>query len=229
MKKIVVFLVALCAMCGSAFAEVTISGWSINGGYDNPVIYDGLITDIYPTGFGVAADPEMWNGDEENRPMASFISENIFPSWTIFSDVKAHVANTFKVKITGFDDLIIKDEGTPWPGCDMLNIGIFSQDPHTGIPKMMFYSTYLKGDGVYTFGYDQVGGAFDNFEAGFIRVSLYGWTETSGMVAYYLGDNTRGTIEFILPENEVPEPSSLLALAFGGAGTALAAYRRKQR
>ena len=27
----------------------------------------------------------------------------------------------------------------------------------------------------------------------------------------------------------VPEPSSLLALAFGGAGTALAAYRRKQR
>ncbi len=29
--------------------------------------------------------------------------------------------------------------------------------------------------------------------------------------------------------NAVPEPSSLLALAFGGAGTALAAYRRKQR
>ncbi|MBO7394443.1 MAG: PEP-CTERM sorting domain-containing protein [Abditibacteriota bacterium] len=39
-------------------------------------------------------------------------------------------------------------------------------------------------------------------------------------------------MEFTFPESgtaEVPEPSSLLALAFGGAGTALAIRKRKQR
>ena len=44
---------------------------------------------------------------------------------------------------------------------------------------------------------------------------------------YRIGDNTQGTVEFIFPDSEVPEPSTLLALAFGGAGTALAIRRRK--
>ncbi|MBQ7525729.1 MAG: PEP-CTERM sorting domain-containing protein [Abditibacteriota bacterium] len=44
-----------------------------------------------------------------------------------------------------------------------------------------------------------------------------------------ISENDTGSIRFITSEESVPEPSSLLALAFGGAGTAFAFLKGKQR
>ena len=223
MKKVMALFAVLCAVCGSAFAAVTISDWSINY-YNTPVVYDGLITDIAPTGFNVTANSEMW--DEENRPMAAFISRTVSPGWTLFFDATTYETSTFQVRVTGFDDLIIKAEGTPVHYSDTISVYIFE-----GIfGKAMYYQTPWRGDGVYTFGYDEQIYHCETVAADWATITFLTWTEESGVVGYYLGDNTAGTIEFILPENEVPEPSSLLALAFGGAGTATLALRgRKQR
>ncbi|MBO7392792.1 MAG: PEP-CTERM sorting domain-containing protein [Abditibacteriota bacterium] len=222
MKKILVFIAVLCAICGSAFAAVTISDWSINY-HNTPVVYDGLITDIAPTGFNVTANSEMW--DEENRPMAAFISRTVSPGWTLFFDPTTYETSTFQVRVTGFDDLIIKAEGTPVHYSDTISVYIFE-----GIfGKAMYYQTPWRGDGVYTFGYDEQIYRCETVAADWATITFLTWTEESGVVGYYLGDNTAGTIEFILPENEVPEPSSLLALAFGGAGTAIFAIRRRKQ
>ncbi|MBP5093881.1 MAG: hypothetical protein J6332_07525, partial [Abditibacteriota bacterium] len=151
MKKILVFIAVLCAICGSAFAEVIISDWCVSDGYINPVIYDGLITDIAPAGFSVTANSEMW--DEENRPMAEFLSETVSPGWNPFVNIVTNDATTFQVRITGFDDLVVKpDQGTPFPGTATILIRIF-EAPYNG--NAIFYQTPWKGNGVYTLGFDE--------------------------------------------------------------------------
>ncbi|MBP5718584.1 MAG: PEP-CTERM sorting domain-containing protein [Abditibacteriota bacterium] len=226
MKKIVVFLVVLCAFATSAFAAVTISDWGIYERiHTNPIVYDGLITDIAPAGFSVTADPAMW--DEGDSPMAAFLSKTVSPGWMLFLDKDTYEVNTFRVKITGFDDLIVKEEGTPFHTNDMIVVNLFSSA--YGMMDRMLYQTSWKGDGVYTFGRDELQGSYGSGEMDVAMVYFWTITDAARIADYYLGDNTAGTIEFILPENEVPEPSSLLALAFGGAGTAFAFRKDKQR
>ena len=94
----------------------------------------------------------------------------------------------------------------------------------------MVYKVDWNGDGVYEVGSKQydAGHTFHSFEAVGVYVTLMTRSDAAnGDVFYYLDDNTTGTVEFIFPDSEVPEPSSLLALAFGGAGTGVLVLRRK--
>ncbi len=240
MKK-ALMIFALCAMCGSAFAGAAVTDWGIftfdkEIGWIIPTHYDGLMEDSGIAGFTVHANPEAWVGSD--RPVAGFLSENVSPGLII--DTKTL---SFQVSVTGFDDLLkywvnITDhsdiqsvESISLENRGKISVGFYNDDPD----YITVYTTDWKGDGIYTFGRKQYNGggsaAFRNpFEVTSIGVvfqvpqhSFNGY-ENAG---YYLGDNTTGTVELFLPEPEVPEPSSLLALAFGGAGTALAVRRRK--
>ncbi|MBP5093708.1 MAG: PEP-CTERM sorting domain-containing protein, partial [Abditibacteriota bacterium] len=103
---------------------------------------------------------------------------------------------------------------------------------------LLIYKTEWIGNKAYDFGLDQsytgsTSGLVDSFEASAVYVWIESLPYTYNDIradGYFLGDNTAGTMEFTFPESgtaEVPEPSSLLALAFGGAGTVLAIRKRK--
>ena len=221
MKKVMFLLVVLCAVCGSAFADITISDWGIqNSNFyaHEPIVYDGLMEDNAPAGFTVHANPEMWGG--ESSPQAVFQSYNITPGWMVFYNT-----TSFTISVTGFDDLIIKD-GNPIHSKDFMYINISSTD------DALIYKVPWNGDGVYKVGREQAYAYnyFNPIEADSILIGFNTRSNTVGETGYYLGDNTKGTIGITFPESgtaEVPEPSSLLALAFGGAGTAFAFRKRK--
>ncbi|MBQ7525832.1 MAG: PEP-CTERM sorting domain-containing protein [Abditibacteriota bacterium] len=210
-------------MAASAFAGVTIGNWGVNDGdFSNPRIYDGLMTDIAPAGFTVHATSGVFGG--ESAPFAMFQSNTISPGWMVFYDT-----TEFEVSVTGFDGLFI-DNGTPAEGRDLLYVSISAGDPASS-PNVdtIVYKTAWNGDGVYKFGREQAE-AFnprDSLEAASIYVTFMANGDGNDRAGYRIGDNTQGTVEFIFPDSEVPEPSTLLALAFGGAGTALAIRRRK--
>ncbi|MBQ7525469.1 MAG: PEP-CTERM sorting domain-containing protein, partial [Abditibacteriota bacterium] len=153
------------------------------------------------------------------NPWAAFQSNNVSPGLMI--NYKDPVS--FKVNITGFEDLVFSSRFGE-PTYTNQNIRVFFS---TTDNKTVMYRTFWDGDGLYEFGYEQVVDKLyvSDFEVRSVAIQFLEYYTHS----YQLGDNTTGTVEFIFPETEVPEPSSLLALAFGGAGTALAAYKRKQR
>ena len=228
MKKVIVILIALCAFATSAFAAVTISDWGISpDSKAKPIVYEGLMDDIAPAGFTVHSAPEMWEGSQRHLPIiwrdgespwAGFKSNNVSPGLMInYNDTVS-----FTVNITGFDDLVFSSMwGEPTYTDKKMRVILSSTDG-----KSVAYETPWDEDGLYEFGYNQIVSnktQTSDFEV--CMVALYLMEKTS--YGYQLGDNTAGTVEFIFPETEVPEPSSLLALAFGGAGTALALRRRK--
>ena len=214
MKKIITLLTVLSALCCSAFADVTITDWGIYSNYfTDPRVYDGLMTDIAPTGFSVTANPEMWG--DVGRPRAIFQSNTVSPGWLISTDT-----TSFQVRISGFDDLVTKSGETTPPGNGAISVYIYNLEDFLNVT---YYRTTWNGDGVYTFGRDNADMYAENLEAEMVTVNL-----NAAFDGNYLGDNTQGTIELILPENEVPEPSSLLALVFGGAGTAVLAFRKRK-
>ena len=243
MKKVLALLIALCTVCGSAFAGVTVTDWGIHT-YDKendvfkPVFYDGLMEDSGTAGFTVHANSEMWV--DENNPRAVFLSDNVSPGLII--DYKT---TSFTVNITGFDDLlkywvniidgnITNIEGISPENRGKISVGFYNDDPD----YVLVYSIDWKGDGVYELGRKQYNGggssALENpFEATSVSFGFSVPQETFNeyhAYGYYIGDNTSGTVEFTFPESgtaEVPEPSSLLALAFGGAGIVGFAFRRR--
>ena len=204
MKKILVFIAVLCAVCGSAFAEVTVSNWGVNDGdFANPRIYDGLITDIAPAGFTVHAVPGVFGG--EGAPFAMFQSNTISPGWTVLYNT-----TEFEISVTGFDGLFI-DNGTPAEGRDLLYVSVSAGDPasspHVGTA---IYKTPWNGDGVYKFGREQAE-AFSDYRNPIEAVSVYVTLVANGdgndRAGYRIGDNTTGTFEFTFPEiapSEVP-------------------------
>ena len=224
MKKFVLSLFAFCVLCGSAFADVTITDWGIFADYYTvPIVYDGLIADMAPAGFSVAANSEMWG--DTGGPWAAFQSNTISPGW-----IMDHETTSFAVSINGFDDLFIK-EGNPIHSHDTMYVRISNAaDIASAEHNSMIYKIAWKGDGLYEFGRGQfdAGSLWNSFEA----ANIYIWLTTNSdtvndsIVYYYLGDNTQGTIE--ITASEVPEPSSLLALAFGGAGTMTLAFRKRK-
>ena len=232
MKKIIVFLVALCAVCGSAFAEVTISDWGIyrNNHNAKPIVYEGLIDDIAPTGFTVHASSEMWEGSQEydpviwldgESPWAGFYSNTVSPGLMInYNDTVS-----FAVNITGFEDLVFSSRFLEEPTYtdQDIQIVLWSTDN-----KSVRYKTSWNGDGLYELGYNHIMN-YKPQTSDFEVCGIVLYLSEKVTHTYQLGDNTAGTVEFIFPDTEVPEPSSLLALAFGGAGTALAIRKRKQR
>ena len=228
MKK-ALMIFALCALCGSAFAAVTVSDWYVY--HFTPADFVGLIDDIAPNGFEVHGNPEIWSESkmdfpfiwyDGDSPWIAFKSDNVSPGLFI-----NYETTTFEVYITGFNNLVVH---SMWPNEEPVhaedNIQISF---HRSDGKGITYKTLWNGEGVYTFGYDQLINknlAFD-FEVSTIRFYLWTIMNSGADDCYHFGDNTVGTVEFIFPDAEVPEPSSLLALAFGGAGTALAIRRRK--
>ena len=227
MKKILVFIAVLCAICGSAFAAVTISDWGIASGnfYGKPIIYEGLMEDTGSTGFTVHASPEMWSNGLKNIPVTwydgdspwvAFQSNNVSQGLMINYDTAS-----FEINVTGFDDIVFSEWGeTAVDKRKDLDVAFLSTDS-----IWVTYETPWNGDGLYKFGYDQIINykpQTSDFEVREVVCYIRNISDS-----FHFGDNTTGTVEFIFPETEVPEPSSLLALAFGGAGTALALRRRK--
>ena len=229
MKKILVFIAVLCAICGSAFAEVTISDWGISpNSKAKPIVYEGLMDDIAPAGFTVHSAPEMWEGSQRHEPIiwrdgespwAGFKSNNVSPGLMInYNDTVS-----FTVNITGFDDLVFSSMwGEPTYTDKKMRVILSSTDG-----KSVAYETPWDEDGLYEFGYNQIVSnktQTSDFEVREVVCYIRNISDS-----FHFGDNTTGTVEFIFPETEVPEPSSLLALAFGGAGTAMFALRRRKQ
>ena len=242
MKKIIVSLLAFCALCGSAFADVTITDWAVFKDYVESTVYDGLMTDSGSAGFTVHANPEMWV--ENDRPCAAFQSNSISPGLVI--DLQT---TTFEVSVTGFDNDLLKrlvnvSDRNDVPRVDnisldnrgLIRVGFMGFDSH----YLLVYAVNWVGDGVYKFTRKNADGGSspalrDPFEVSAISIGFIAPQESlpdyPGYYygGYYLGDSTQGTVEFAFPASaEVPEPSSLLALAFGGAGTVTLAVRRKK-
>jgi hypothetical protein len=241
MKRIIAFLTVFCALCGSAFAAVTISDWGIcgvNGDTLETIVYEGLIDDISPTGFTFHANSEMWA--DKSYPPAAFISENVSPGLIV-----NRKTTTFGVSFDGFGNDFIQywksvtdpndiqrvEKARPYILSEIC-IAFIGANPD----YIMVYKTDWKGNVIHEFGFEQFVDGTElvmkdsSFEVSAIEIELRAphlQFNDYHYDGYYLGDNTAGTVEFIFPDAEVPEPSSLLALAFGGAGTALALRRRK--
>ena len=227
MKKIFAVL-AMCLLSCSAFGDITVTDWGIFNKWST-VVYDGMVTDIAPAGFSVSADPEMWG--EKLRPPVSFSSNSISPSLRALSrDAIDQSEVVFQVRVIGFDDLILNVPETSFEGIyahDIIRVEFWNANRSDSAPYLLPWN----GEGVYSFTqrnlYSYVPVPFD---IEYIDITFLRHMNEYHTLVYQFSDNTQGTVEFIFPASaEVPEPSSLLALAFGGAGTGVLALRRKLR
>ncbi|MBP5092979.1 MAG: hypothetical protein J6332_02905, partial [Abditibacteriota bacterium] len=206
MKKILVFLVVLCALATSAFAVVTVSDWTLyetvgDDIYNFPtIVYDGLIEDVGTSGFTIHANPEMWV--DEDYPRAQFLSGNVSSGL---------MSNAFyEVSVTGFSEGLIKySDGKAWETS-------FTYPPARyprGTVYVMFFGddnqfvAYVAdwiGDTVYKntsetrdfWTINSIG--FQPFEVTSVRVALGRPINDDGG-SYYLGDSVQGTIELSFP------------------------------
>ena len=229
MRKIIAFLAVLCTLCGSVFADSAIGNWHIYRYKSTDFV--GLIDDIAPTGFEVQGDPEIWSTSKQNipyiwhdgdSPNVAFQSDNVSPGLMINYETAS-----FEINVTGFNDLAFYgmwEDEKPVEAKNNIQVTFLNSDN-----KGVAYKTYWDGEGLYKFGYEQLINknlAFD-FEVSHVIFCLGTETNFGSSALYSFADNTQGTVEFAFPASEVPEPSSLLALAFGGAGTVTLAVRRK--
>ncbi|MBO7393650.1 MAG: PEP-CTERM sorting domain-containing protein, partial [Abditibacteriota bacterium] len=178
----------------------------------------------------VHADPEIWADSKANSPVILRDGESpwvAFQSNTVSPGLMINYKDTvsFAVNITGFNDLVFYRWGEPTETGKNILVSFADSDN-----KSVSYRTSWTGDGLYEFGYNQIVSyrpQLSDIEVSEVYIYL-GTTSTTNIPdSYHLGDNTAGTIEFIFPDAEVPEPSSLLALAFGGAGIVGFAFRRR--
>ncbi len=241
MKRIVILLIAVCAICTVAVADVTISDWGISpNSRSKPIVYEGLIDDIGPAGFEVHASPGIWGETKQNYPVIwndgdspwlGFQSNNVSPGLMINYDD----TYSFAVSITGFDNYVFSRResvpqdayGDPIDSRNRIRVNFLSTDD-----MWLWYETPWTGDDVYEFGRGQIINykpQTSDFEVSLASFYIFTTTTTNIDDCYHFADNTQGTVEFAFPASvEVPEPSGLLALAFGGAGTAMFAIRKRK-
>ena len=223
MKKIIVFLIALCISATSSFAAVSITDWNINCS-DEYVRNDSIIEDVVPTGFLVKP-----YSDVSNEYYSAFCSTNLV-------DLVYYDNNSFKVEITGFENTYVDEPGD----LDVLMICFAHRRDNADDRYKIGEQRYLKaytGPGIYNVESDDLkwshsGNLVDGDPYNIVWVSLGKLGSDFGVTTITYGnisENDTGSIRFITSEESVPEPSSLLALAFGGAGTAFAFLKGKQR
>ena len=130
--------------------------------------------------------------------------------------------NTFKVNITGFDGI-----RTDLPNdVDTLIVTLLGEDDSW----ITYYLNTYTGPGIYDFGSDVVKNSSNLSDGDFFTGAniIMGRTLGNGGVKVAgIPIDSSGSVQFIVSDAAVPEPSSLLALAFGGVGTAMLISRKR--
>ena len=220
MKKLLMVF-ALCALAPSAFAAVTITDWTVYCS-DAYICNDSIIEDVAPAGFGVKP-----YSDVSNEYYSSFRSENV-------AGLVYDSNNSFKFEITGFENTYVDEPGD----LDVLMICFSHRRDNADNRYKIGEQRYLKaytGPGIYNVESDDLmwshsGNLVDGDSFNMVLVSLGKLSSVSGVTKIDAGQifgNNSGSIRLIMSEESVPEPSSLLALAFGVAGIAGFAFRRR--